>query len=419
MPIASPPHFDDQGAQSQVVALADGSASASITPVRIALFTDTLGDVNGVSRFIQNMADRARTLPKGRALHVLTSTRFKTPDWPNVHNLKPIYARPMPNYEQLELAIPSTAALFRAAVALRPDVIHISTPGPVGTAGRRIARRLGVPILGTYHTDFPAYIGHLFDDQALTWICTQTMRWFYRPFERVFTRSEDYAASLVDLGIARDRIVKLLPGIDVKLFDATRTSPEIWQRTGVPGGSVKVLYVGRVSVEKNLPLLTSVWPAVRQAAQAAGVDARLVVIGDGPYLKTMKESLDALGAHFLGFKHGTELATLYASADLFAFPSTTDTLGQVVMEAQASGLPVLVSDRGGPKEVVRQGVTGEVLPAEDTSAWRRAMTNLIIDHARRERMGLAAAAYVKPMSIEHSFDQFIDVHAQAAARHCR
>lgn len=403
------------GRGSPRVAVLNGEVSTP--PLRILLFTDTLGDVNGVSRFIQNIAERAhRTLPAGRSLHVITSTRFATPDWPNIHNVPPTYARAMPKYEQLELAIPPRAAVRSLAERLRPDVVHISTPGPVGTLGRHIARRLGVPILGTYHTDFPAYIDHLFDDRVLTWTTTQAMRWFYRPFERVFTRSDDYAASLVALGIARERIIRLLPGIDVELFHVRRREAGVWHGTGVAAESVKVLYVGRVSVEKNLPLLTRVWPDVHRAAAASGVDARLVVIGDGPYLKPMRETLDGLGAHFLGFRHGEELATLYASADLFVFPSTTDTLGQVVMEAQASGLPVLVTDRGGPKEVVRDGHTGIVLPAEDASAWTRAMLGLILDRSRRERMGQQAEAFIRPMSIQHSFEHFIEEHALAAER---
>jgi len=406
------------GRDSPRVMSLQGGASP---PLRIVLFTDTLGDVNGVSRFIQNVADRAhRTLPAGRSLHVITSTRFATPKWPNIHNIRPAYARAMPKYEQLELAIPPRAAVRALAERLRPDVIHVSTPGPVGTLGRRIARCLGVPILGTYHTDFPAYIEHLFDDRVLTWTTTQAMRWFYRPFDRVFTRSDDYAASLVALGIARERIVRLLPGIDVELFHVRRRDPSVWAGTGMDGGvpahAVKVLYVGRVSVEKNLPLLTRVWPEVHRAARASGIDARLVVIGDGPYLKPMREALEGLGAHFLGFRHGEELATLYASADLFAFPSTTDTLGQVVMEAQASGLSVLVTDRGGPKEVVRDGRTGLVLSPENPSAWTRAMLELILDQDRRRRMGQAAEAFIRPMSIQHSFEHFIEEHALAVER---
>jgi glycosyltransferase involved in cell wall biosynthesis len=124
----------------------------------------------------------------------------------------------------------------------------------------------------------------------------------------------------------------------------------------------------------------------------------------------MRKDLEGPDAHFLGFRHGRELSEIYASSDLFVFPSTTDTLGQVVMESQCSGLPVIVTDRGGPKEVVRDGETGFVLPAASAHAWATAVGTLVRDEARRKSMGAAAERAVRPMSIAASFDQFWSVH---------
>src|SRR5690606_6677947 len=118
----------------------------------------------------------------------------------------------------------------------------------------------------------------------------------------------------------------------------------------------------RVSVEKNLPLLARAWPRARRLAAARGIEAELIVVGDGPHREEMAAALCGERAHFLGFRRGMELSRLYASSDLFIFPSVTDTLGQVVLEAQASGLSALVSDRGGPREVVADGVSGLVIP---------------------------------------------------------
>lgn len=383
--------------------------------MRVCLFTDTLGDVNGVSRFIRNVADQA--LAGGRDLTVITSTRIACPDRPNIVNVRPPYARTMPGYEHLEVVLPPTGGLIEAARRRRPDVIHVSTPGPVGFAGVRAAKRLGVPLVGTYHTDFPAYVEHLFQDAVCTWICTRVMSRFYRPFSKLFTRSMDYAEAIERLGFPRANIVRLLPGIDVDTFH-TRHRPRdvdaFWRGyPGVDPAAVKVLYVGRVSVEKNLPYLARVWRAARALVHDK---AQLIVIGDGPYRKPMEVELAGHGAVFLGFRHGVELSRLYGASDLFAFPSTTDTLGQVVMEAQSAGLPVIVTDQGGPSEVVTPapapGATGFVLAADDARAWARTIAQLVGDGELRARMGGAAHAAIQPMSIRHSFEHFWSVHEE-------
>lgn len=392
-------------------------------PMKVSLFTDTLGDVNGVCRFIQNVAHQANQT--GRDLQVITSTSFKTPQWDNIFNFEPVFSMRMPRYEQLEVALPPMLRMLRHIDKHQPDLIHISTPGPVGLIGFIAARMLRVPVLGVYHTDFPAYVDHLFDDHALTWITSTCMKAFYKPFRSVFTRSADYAESLVRLGLQRERIVRLMPGIETSRFGTQYRDDTIWSRLaaadpalrGLAGAGVKALYVGRVSVEKNLPMLTQVWKAVERQCSAAGLKADLVIVGDGPYRQRMAEELRGRRAHFLGFRHGDELSALYASSDLFVFPSTTDTLGQVVMESQASGLPVLVTDQGGPKEVVEHGETGFVLGAEALSEWVDAIVGLVRDDARRGAMGAQAAAAMGRFDISHSFENFWEVHEQAWREH--
>jgi glycosyltransferase involved in cell wall biosynthesis len=389
--------------------------------MRVCLFTDTLGDVNGVSRFIRNVAEQS--LRFGRELHAITSTRFACPDQPNIHNLRPIYARAMPKYEQLEIVLASKSDLFRRADTLRPDAVHVSTPGPVGIIGRSYALKRGLPLLGTYHTDFPAYIDHLFDDRACTWLCTSVMKWFYRPFDRVFTRSDEYAWSVAALGLNASHIPRLLPGIDTDTFHTRFRDPGVWDRLGVPAAPAKVLYVGRVSIEKNLPMLTRVWKAVAARWPGPAPKPLLVVVGDGPYRAQMQAELADTPAQFLGFRHGVELSTIYASSDCFAFPSTTDTLGQVVMEAQSAGLPVIVTNRGGPSEVVHaQGhdsQTGYVLDPDDAEGWRRTITELALNPALRARLGANGHAKIQPMSIRHSFEHFWHEHEDAVAEAAR
>lgn len=376
--------------------------------VRVALFTDTLADVNGPARFIQNVAAQARR--RGLPLTILTSTRKPCPAEPNIINVPPRATLPLPRYPELALALPPLRRLLHHVRRLDPDVVHVSTPGPVGLLGVWAARALRRPLLGVYHTDFPAYVERLFRSPRLAGAARLAMRAFYSRFAGVFARSGEYARALERLGLPSDRILPLRPGIDTRLFSPLRREPAVWNT--IPGArpdAVKVLYVGRVSVEKNLPLLVEVWRGVRAAAEA-----QLVVVGGGPYLDAMRKALEAHDAVFVGYRFGEELARLYASSDLFVFPSATDTLGQVVMEAQCSGLATLVSDRGGPREMVLDGSTGLVLPADDPRAWIEAIVALVRDEPRRRAMGHAAARHMRDYSIERSFDDWWSAHQHAA-----
>ncbi|MEM8756854.1 MAG: glycosyltransferase [Planctomycetota bacterium] len=399
-------------------------ASALERPMKVSLFTDTLGDVNGVSRFIQNAASFARNT--GRDLEVITSTTFDVPDAPNIHNFEPNFATSMPKYENLQIVLPPVVRMLRHLDKHQPDVIHISTPGPVGLVGYIAAKMLRVPVLGVYHTDFPAYVDHLFEDQGFTWATSKFMNWFYKPFWAIFTRSEDYVDALENLGLDREHCLSLQPGVDTETFNVRFRDEQYFPKLGDEGSlrkesktkqTVRVLFVGRVSIEKNLPLLSKVWKQVDARCRDRGLDAELVIVGDGPYRKEMERELKGTSTRFLGFRHGEELSTIYASADLFAFPSTTDTLGQVVMEAQASGTPVLVTDKGGPQEVVEHGTTGFVLPSTDIAPWIEKLETLIAANATRRSMGEKAYDKMQTMSLPASFEHFWQVHLDAWHRH--
>lgn len=375
------------------------------------LFTDTLGDVNGVSRFLNDAAgEAART---SRDLLIVTSTRFKVEERAQIVNVKPRVAIAMPRYEHLEVVWPRGGEMRALAEDWKPTAIHVSTPGPVGMVGRSIAKQLRVPLLGTYHTDFPAYIERLFEVEGLTLASREVMARFYKPFEVVFTRSREYRDAVVSLGIEAHRVEALKPGIRTDRFGTSWRDMNVWQRltpSDATPSTVRFLSVGRVSVEKNLPLLAKVWRRADATLRERGVEASLNVVGDGPYLEAMKSELEGTRTHFLGFRHGEELSRIYASSSAFIFPSTTDTLGQVVLEAQSSGLPVLVSDVGGPKAVVKDGETGHVLRADEEGVWVRAVVALATDAERRTRMGQAAATFAQEFSIARSIDHFWEVH---------
>ncbi len=377
--------------------------------MRVMLFTDTLVDVNGVSRFITNL--REHSLARGRSLTVVCCTKRQLAARVGLVNLPCSMRLPMPGYAELELTLPRWGEARALAASFRPDVIHVSTPGPVGLCGRRIARRLGIPLAGVYHTDFTRYAHHLFADPAATYVMERALRWFYGPFDRIITRSSAYTTELAAAGVPMSRLRTLDAGVDsVRFSPSHRDQNAFASIAGGPLPGVRVVYCGRVSVEKNLELLTSVWPGVARAARTHGVVATLVVVGQGPMLDEMRRALHGHDALFLGYRTGDELSTIYASGDFLVFPSATDTLGQAVLEAQASGLPALVSDRGGPCTAIIDGVTGVVVPNNSARHWHNAILGMIINTERRHAMARAALAHARGLTIERSLDHWWALH---------
>ncbi|MFN4243359.1 MAG: glycosyltransferase [Tepidisphaerales bacterium] len=380
-------------------------------PLKVALFTDTFDEVNGVARFIRDMGSEAQRL--GRGLTVVTCNSEPRQLFPWRQNFDPLMSTPMPFYPGLSLNLPPVLEVLEWADRQQFDAVHCSTPGPMGLVGWLVSKMLRVPMLATYHTDFPAYLRDLSRDHRMETGTAAYMRWFYGQAARTLTRSRVYVPRLQELGIPADRIAGIVPATNVAKFTPDHRDPGIWQRLGITP-SRRVLYVGRVSEEKNLRLLASSWKWVAGRVP----DAALVVVGDGPFLAEMKQLLAGTPAYFLGYQPDAQLGPLYASADFFVFPSRTDTLGQVVMEAMASGLPAIVSDTGGPSELVEDGHTGLVLPAAadaDVNTWAEAIVRLLEDTPLRQRLARNVLDERGRFTLTHSFESFWSVHERAAA----
>ncbi|MFT3786172.1 MAG: glycosyltransferase [Tepidisphaeraceae bacterium] len=378
----------------------------TLQTMKVGLFTDTFDDMNGVSRFIRDMGEQAMKAGFDLTVHTCTNTpRFELP---NRRNFRPLLSRPMPYYQNLQVTVPPLMEMLEFADRQQYDVIHVSTPGPVGMMGYLVSKMLRVPMLSTYHTDFPAYVAQLTGDYRMTLMCERFMSWFYQHAKAVFSRSVAYHFNLRELGVEDEALRTITPGINTDKFNPRHRDPLLWGQLGVEKPH-KLLYVGRISVEKNLPLLAK---AFKQLA-AMRNDVALVVAGEGPYEQQMKTELAGLPVTFLGARNDAQLGPIYASADLFVFPSRTDTLGQVVMEAQASALPTLVSTEGGPREIIDPDVSGLVLSATEPAPWVEAIDRLLNDPARRAAMSAAALVRSKKYSLQTSFLDFWSEHLEA------
>lgn len=343
-----------------------------------AWFTDTLEDVNGVATTIKRMSTAATE--NGDSLIVVTSRAGSTLTGIPLKNFEPIGEFELPEYELQKLSFPPVLQMIDYLQREGFTELIISTPGPVGLTALLAARVLGIRTAGIYHTDFPEYVRILTDDsswETLTWVF---MRWFYSQMDTVWVNSEAYRQSWIARGLPAERMHILPRGLDTQLFSASRREATFWQSRGASAGAVVLLFVGRISKEKNLDVLVDAWRQLR----TDDVPLALALVGDGPYLPELRKLLpDAI---FTGYLAGEQLATAFASADVFVFPSVTDTFGNVVIEAQSCGLPCVVTDVGGPKDLVESGVTGHIARGSDAKDFARAIALITADAERRKAM---------------------------------
>src|SRR5213082_1611114 len=363
-----------------------------------AWFTDTLEDVNGVATTIRKMA--AAGAAAGKELVVVASrSNLQLSDIP-IKNFPPIGEFELPEYELQKLSFPPILQMLDYVQRERFTEIIISTPGPVGLTALLAAKMLNLQTSGIYHTDFPQYIRILTEDSFLESVAWRYMHWFYGQLDTVFVNSEEYRQSWIKHGFDPAKL-KILPrGLDTELFHPARREPEFFEKFGEHNGEIRLLYVGRISREKDLDLLAAAYRRLRDE----GLPMQLFVVGHGPYSEAFAKSLPE--ASFTGYLTGKELATAYASAEIFVFPSTTDTFGNVIIESQASGVPVIVSDSGGPKELVEDGMNGLITRSRDVEDFARAIRALVTDPALRERMGISARQSVIDRSWPSAFRKF-------------
>ena len=366
-----------------------------------AWFTDTLEDVNGVATTIRKMTTSGIEL--GKDLTVVTSRPSLQITGIPIKNFAPIGEFELPEYELQKLSFPPILQMMDYIQREKFTELIISTPGPVGITALIAAKTLGLRTSGIYHTDFPQYVRILTDDSFLETLTWNYMHWFYSQLDLLYVNSDYYRRCWIDRGIAPEKI-KILPrGLDTALYHPAKRDNKLRKTFGALDGEPVLLYVGRISKEKDLDLLASAFLQF----QRKKIRARLVMVGDGPYLKALKKAIP--GAHFTGYLSGPDLAAAFASADIFAFPSTTDTFGNVVLEAMASGLPCVVSDTGGPRELVREGETGFITRSLDVESFTNALQRLAEDPALRATLGRQARQSVEERSWSGAFEKFWDL----------
>ena len=359
---------------------------------RVALVADGLGGMHGVTHTIQQIRDRG--VPGFEVEVVGTDADVD-------RRLSAVAEVDIPFYPGLKVGVPSLPAIVDALAEGRYDLVHLCSPGPAGIGAWLLARVLELPVLGSYHTELAAYAGVRSGQAQLEALAGLALGGFYGSCDVVLSPSPASDARLAQLGVDPERTGRWDRGVDLGRFDPGLRTP------GLLPDAINVLYAGRLTKEKGVDLLADAYLAARWR------DPRLhlVLAGGGPEEESLRDRLGDQ-ATFLGWLGGTDLARAYASADLFLFASETDTFGQVVLEAQASGLPVVAVDRGGPRSLIEDGVTG-VLAEPDADALAAALLSLVGAPLQCSRLRRGALAAVREATWESALERLAAGYTRA------
>jgi glycosyltransferase involved in cell wall biosynthesis len=352
--------------------------------VKLAIVTETFPpEINGVA---MTFAVIAREL--GRRKHEVTVYRPWRPDLPG-DGKHPGYREvalpgmPLPGYPLMRLGLPARRRLTRLWREARPDLVHVATEGPLGASAVSAARSLRLPVTSSFHTNFHLYARH-YGFAPLRRVATAWLRYVHNRTLRTFAPTQELCDELAQLGFARLGV--LSRGVDARVFSPALRTPLLRASWGATNGDVVLLHVGRMAVEKNYPLLFRTYAAMR----AVDPHLRFVLVGDGPLRPALQASHPE--CIFTGFIPREALSHHYASADVYVHASLTETFGNVVTEAMASGLAVAGFDYAAARQFVRHGENGLAVPCNDPQALVAAAVELARDGALRGRLRTGAAA---------------------------
>ena len=351
---------------------------------RVAILADGIGSTHGVTRTIQEIRQRG---VQGFEIEVLGT------DAEVDRRLAAVAEIEVPFYPGLRIGVPSLPGAVQALADGCFDAVHVCSPGPAGIAGALVARALGLPLLGSYHTELTAYAGLRSGERRVAEAMAAAVALFYNACDLVLSPSGATDEALAAIGTPPERVVRWDRGVDTARFDRALRS-----RPAETEGRIDVLYSGRITREKGVDLLADTF----LKAHSQDPRLRLVLAGGGPEQERLAARLGDL-ATFLGWLEGDGLAHAYANADVFLFPSATDTFGQVILEAQASGLPVVAVAEGGPLSLIDDGVNGLLRPA-DADALADAVVELGSSPLRREALSVAALRSARSRTWERTLE---------------
>jgi glycosyltransferase involved in cell wall biosynthesis len=379
-------------------------------PLRIALFSEVYWPmVSGVGVTLLRLTEALQA--RGHEVRVYSATYAIPPegDRPEVHRSPSV---PLFLYPDVQWAFPRLRDVVDDLARFRPDVVHVATEFSLGIAGVKAARQLGIPIVASAHTDYDQYAVRY----GVTWALRagwHYLRWFYGQAHRVLCPSRIYEEHLHSRGVTHTGIWSR--GVDPAEFHPRFRSEAYRARFGVGRDDLLVTYIGRIAREKNLELLLRAWEEL-VGSRGGG---QLVLVGRGPLEDEIRRR-ELPGVHVTGLLRGRELSEAYASADVFTFPSPTETFGNSLLEAMGSGLPSLVAAAGGVLEFAEHGRNAWLVAPNSAGAITDGLGRLLSDPSLRRRLAEGALQTAAERRWDAVYDQLIsDYRAAAAARATR
>ena len=366
--------------------------------MKITLVTETFPpEINGVAMTLGHLVEGLAQ--RGHRVTVIRPCQGRT-DRPRTDGL---YREllcpglPIPGYPMLRAGLPVRGRLLRAWRTELPDLVHIATEGPLGYAALSAADKLSIPLSSSFHTNFHSYSRH-YGFAFLTRPALAYLRHFHNRTRITLSPTAELNAELTRDGFNGMRL--LSRGVNTIVFSPQHRSSELRKRWGADPDDLVVLHVSRLAAEKNYELLIETWSAIR----AQHPRARFVMVSDGPLRKKLQRRHPWI--HFTGFLSRTDLARHYASADLFLYPSLTETFGNVLTEAMASGLPVVAFNYAAAARYLRANENGLPVPLDDRTAFIAASLKLATYSTLRHRLGAAARQTAEGISWAHVIDGF-------------
>ena len=378
--------------------------------LRVAVVSETYPpEVNGVAATISRVVDGLHQ--RGHQLQLLRPRQDndKGDAAPQEERFDEVLMRgvPIPRYPQLKMGLPSRRALQKLWSLKRPDVVHLVTEGPLGWSALQAASHLQLPVVSDFRTNFHAYSKHY----GMAWLRNPIMgylRKFHNRTACTMAPTEGLRAELQAAGFKGVRVVSR--GVDTRLFDPSRRSPALRRQWGAGPADMVVMCVGRLAAEKNLATLLLAF----ESLQSVDRSARLVLVGDGPERSSLQQRFPT--AIFTGLRRGEDLAAHYASADLFLFPSVTETFGNVLPEAMASGLAVVGFDYAAAHQLVQHGDNGLLVPYDDNEAFRATAQRLAGQLGWVRAMGAQARHTASRLDWGRIVEQVESVYTAAIAQ---
>jgi len=367
---------------------------------KVAYFTDTFNEINGVALTSQKLYRLAKKRQYDMTFITALQEQF---DDPYRKNFKPILSFSLPEYEEITINIPHFLDMLEYCDDQNFDVIYAATPGIVGLYAFFIAKILHIPYVTTFHTDFPDYIGKYSGDHLFQGHIWSAFSLLFNSSDRVLSPSKAYRRTLVANGVKKKKIELFTRGVNHEKFNTGYRDQNFWKQFDPSYNKEKVvLFVGRLAQEKNLDLFVQVHELLKERK-----DLRFVIVGDGPYMPKLNTRENAK-IIFTGFLKDEDLSKAFASADIFLFPSETETFGNVVLEAQASGLIPVISSTGAVKENVISDSTAFVIDGNNPFDYARVITRLTENATLFETMRQNALNLMKDKGEEELLELMLE-----------